>query len=175
MSFGAQISVLKKDVIEYITSKVKEGAFRHEPGDMKIIGDKCHIIETINGTTPLTSCLLERLVMIADKIHFRPIYFPPKIVKKDPVFKIQNGVSENVELKREITRKRIDYLTLPLRKMQLDDCIIVYPDTPPDLISSRKNTVKKGLEMALKTMGITEFTYTVGATSDSGIGIWRIK
>lgn len=178
MSHGSQLATFKKRVIDYITEKVKEGAFRNNPGDIKMSGERCVIVEATVGTTPLENCTVERLCNISDKIHFRPLQHLDRevlVVKKtDPVFKIRTDLKAGIN-KSRTKRMCVNYLTLPLRKMQLDECIIVYSDCPSSLVSSRKNTVKNGLQKALSEMGIEDMKFTVGATDKNDIGIWRIR
>lgn len=175
ISYGAQLSDLKRRVIDYITKKVEEGAFRNVPGDIKVSGAHCVIVEPTTGTTPLHSCSLERLCNIADKIHFRPISQIAKeeaVVKSAPVSKIQ----KNTPVPKQERRKRImvDFMTLPLRKMELDDHIIIYPNCEPDAIGTRKHTAKRNLDKVVSELDL-KGKYVVGVAEGNNIGIWRVK
>lgn len=187
ISYGSQLSTLKRQTIQYITEHVKNSrAYRNKPGDLWISSGSmptCYMKDDLRGNQKLDDLSMERLVCIADKIHFRPLEQLGELRIKPQLIEKTMKIESNIESKYSITQEeakdarpnRVNYMELPLKKMKEGECVILFEDCTESNISSRRSTVKRGLERAVKLMRLNPTDYMVSETKDGKkVGIWRI-
>lgn len=197
MSYGAQLSDLKRRVIQYITEKVKEGAFRNEPNDLSIDSDGTGYLKDFSlGKVKLSTLSVERLCNIADKIFFRPL---ESLAKEEAYIRVESPKAElsakqsidmNFEIKKDIPLpgqvfdksrqtkiqrkgKSTNYRAIPLKEMKVGDCIIIHECTE-ETIASKYYTTKAAIGQFVELMD-TKKKYQVAKTPDLKVGVWRIE
>ena len=199
ISFGSRIATLKRDVIDYIFEKVeKERAYKLEPGDLFISNNKCYYKMHAHDqylSKNLNELSVELLCIIADKIHFRPLggtvkqVTAPKPELVKPKVEIQKSedmfeIKKNIPLPGQVfdkdkqtvmvqKGKHTNYRALPLKDMQIGDCIIIH-ECNESTINSRYSSTSKGVERFVALMD-TKKKFKVAKTEDLKIGVWRVE
>lgn len=195
--YGARLEAFKKSVIVYIEEQIKEGGYKNKPGDLLIINDMGYVTDDRYGKVKLRDCSAERLVCIADTLHFKPLeklrqgtVVHKKIIdnnnktekKEDMNFEIKTDIplpakfAEKLEPKLKVSTTksgRINYSNLPLRAMKKGDCIVLFENLPEEKISSRKYTAIAGIRRITTIMGLPN-SFHVDMVEGNKICVWRV-
>jgi len=199
ISYGSQLSTLKRQTIQYILEKVREPGYKNDP-DLLRVCQSGAVMAVLNlgnlqkDVRKLEECSIERLCNIADKIHFKPVYEPVKPVlpheeKKETIttqtetmpFEIKQniplpGVIMDKAQVVPVAKKRwkkTNYRELPLKDMKIGECIIIFDDCNEHTISGKLANAKSGVERFVSLMD-TKKKFKVAKTDDFKIGVWRI-
>lgn len=198
MSYGSQLASLRRNVVDYITQKVKDcKSYRDVPGDLEVKGDVCFVVftGTGDGRVALNTMSVDRICAIADKIHFRPLKSIKNIEtvgSKTPIGKtnIEKTDNMNFEIKNDIplpasTRKqenpqtvekktgRIGYSNIPLRAMRKGDCIVLFEGTNKKEAWSKRYSAIAGIRRVTALMDMVS-NFHVDMTDDFKVCVWRV-
>lgn len=196
ISYGTQLITFKREVINYIIEKIRTGAYRVKPGDLWVsLGERPvgYIKDDIRGNQRLEELSVEKLVCISDKMHFSQFdsqRVRPLVPQEQPEsqttqnqgimsFEIKKGVPLPGFTKKEVkvVQKKnnyTNYRALPLKDLQVGDCIIVHENCTEKNISSKCSSTKAGVESLINLMD-TKKKFKVAKTDNFEVGVWRIE